>query len=1687
MCVCLSDGCGYIPLFLQKMENSSLLVRTTSKKKSRPSIPTHEFSIKLGFLSSTNPRPVDIIFKNRNPVRVPIALVRSNHNVTLCWRVAQGFGDRAVRDSLVSTTTNFLEANRSEYIFSACDNYPPISSKVTYPNKTFELRAEHVVGARLFIQPLDSNGPGSVEVKFQTPYQYFHFHLPFVSVPGVLVNSYHAEDADMMMGVRSTIPIRSLSTFGDTININSVQSSAPLIPAVFSEFHDSVHENGGVIRSEGVDDDGFLTAHLVSPYLQCLEPFGPLQRLSMWSCAGALLEEWIRYHRGNASMERDVLKYQDVLDCMRPIEPLITASEYASALIQIDNLRQKWQQVTRRGLPLPPVDVLFRASFTHSMLHVTDIHLQLPLVSMPMFSAFDLPAAEHGQVLLVSFILRNPFDVPIKFDLAYDDFLPPASFEEHHLCNRGHTTSNMSDEWHLSATSHLSPHPVTVSGADSPNLDTLHAYPGRFLDLQQIRVQRRRLDIPAPNHPLFSRVQFAGYPPSHQVIAPREEAEIGTIAFVPAASIHEISAYNMSIVVTNPYTGFHQVHCTFHAGVAVVRVRDVTVLSAQGPELEPVPSPAQVSVVVAVTDGERGAKKADAKLAGPAGLVTQQVVSLTGVNRSFWVTLSLGNAGTVPADVDRIVLNGRKVLCSSSSSIAIAPSGPLALLQTLFMATPPSTLYVPSCDDMPFVLEPQAAPTQVRVLVSTDCTVDADSARLSFVSEVRKAIMLDVLLEFQLAEAVKRDCHHVNFESDGPCHSMGRLLCVLLLIMLGFQLRQQCRLLPHKIGDGDIPDRSGRDVLLRSPRVDYGHEGGEVSKPDSLSIPTPSTRKHVSGFSYVRKGISLSDVQAGLPLDEQSVFLEAVETLKQRRISTYYGDRQKARGEERMASERDDDKSARESAESVSTVDAKGTLVAATVEASSTGIAVPAKGSTAKSKKEKGARRGKVTEEHRALSESPAATAGATIVEKIDESAGSPTSTGRAAGVPNAGAVTVVIPSDAPLKSTGEGKDSVAALPKSPPPPGKSSLPHAVSNKASPTTAVAVQSQPCAATASETSECLDAVNRPRPPPSHPTPPVSAGRALSEGNHTIRRRGSPENGQRVAEVQVAPQDVPSAPQNVPPAPRPPQTPIQSTFVSETPPEGRRGGFVRPPALSIPPAPAAALHGEGGMAGIVPTGGAEREREQTRVDLSIDPSEALVIAPSLSDSGNNLLGKRTPVFAGQHTPRMYHSTPSASPAMATHAMGTHAPAPALGAPPGLASPLTPLGMPDRLRSISKGLESMVAGIVDTDSYDNLSSLGEGPMEAFGTSTRRGQIDMSPTHNPVYTTTDTGRAPQAVKSPPSAAPPGFAGALGIYAAPLYEGSLFSSPSFFTDTHQSTPPSTGLRSPAHAHSQSVLSSMFALPAAMSTVPPEGAPPGDDDDLGWAAILTMPLEDMMQVEARGMGLAPHTHRPHHYSPSSDAARTPASLSTGSAVTPPSGSSLETFFRSPPMTASDVYGASQGHHSYQTHALRQQAPVVGGRPVHLFDEQGARGGGGRGLLHSQDMVYAPGGGDGGAGRGDWSSREMRLAVSQPVQQQQFYRPPQQQQPYRTYPPPTHHHHQQSYQQFQPQHHLKQPSSQHQQQHQSQPLQQRLGYGSSDRSAPLTHDDLVQHSADPADWPEEWTHMTPMPTNDSQSR
>jgi hypothetical protein len=242
----------------------------------------------------------------------------------------------------------------------------------------------------------------------------------------------------------------------------------------------------------------------------------------------------------------------------------------------------------------------------------------------------------------------------------------------------------------------------------------------------------------------------------------------------------------------------------------------------------------------------------------------------------------------------------------------------------------------------------------------------------------------------------------------------------------------------------------------------------------------------------------------------------------------------------------------------------------------------------------------------------------------------------------------------------------------------------------------------------------------------------------------------------------------------------------------------------------------------------------------------------------------------------------------------------------------------------------------------------------------------------------------------------------------------------------------------------------MFSLPD------PVAVPDADDDDTDWAAMLTMPLEDMnMKVDSLGMpgtSSSGSSHWAHHHSQH-----------------PTQSSSDFHFGSSPPMTASDVYGTSQGRSQFQPQQHSYQSSSTINRSVHMYgDASSYRTDSRRAYLDTPSAVSfgssAPHSRSAVPSRSDWggntgvngSDGRSSAGIGGGMQQQQAY-----------YRGPAH-----SMQYYRP--YQQQQQQSHQQAYPARSSSQHLPY-SGDGYPPLSQDDFGQSLlADSLDWSAEWS-------------
>jgi hypothetical protein len=368
---------------------------------------------------------------------------------------AGGGGSHAVHDYFLGHNLDPSSAHSSRAMNSVdniCYRYtndtttPPAGGGGTpsTPTPTTAIKSEQNVIVSIFFESLEV-GAHQADIHFITPYQRKVLQILYHGISGNLTHSYDARQATFMMGRRSVVDIYTYSSFKETIQIELITSSSRLLPALMYTPTSSTTtlENQTHWTSNSSDHRGFLTAHIVSPYLQCLVPYSRLRKINLWGCITVLLEEWLTSSVTPSSSSsllpsstmishEEYGIYTAMLDLLRPIEAEILSGSFEQAFSHISEFRKKWLTSFPLGLPIPEFHVLFKSSVTVAPLMIPDIHIQLPLASSSFYSSFILTPISYAQVVFIYFLVTNPYDTPLEIKLL-DDFLPLALFTEHHL------------------------------------------------------------------------------------------------------------------------------------------------------------------------------------------------------------------------------------------------------------------------------------------------------------------------------------------------------------------------------------------------------------------------------------------------------------------------------------------------------------------------------------------------------------------------------------------------------------------------------------------------------------------------------------------------------------------------------------------------------------------------------------------------------------------------------------------------------------------------------------------------------------------------------------------------------------------------------------------------------------------------------------------------------------------------------------------------------------------------------------------------------------------------------------------------------------------------------------------------------------------------------------------------------
>eukprot|EP00602_Paraphysomonas_sp_CaronLab_P009929 CAMPEP_0185036516 /NCGR_PEP_ID=MMETSP1103-20130426/29610_1 /TAXON_ID=36769 /ORGANISM="Paraphysomonas bandaiensis, Strain Caron Lab Isolate" /LENGTH=2155 /DNA_ID=CAMNT_0027574075 /DNA_START=29 /DNA_END=6496 /DNA_ORIENTATION=- len=1493
----------------EELELRSNVTKSTGKKKSKNGTNVDIYSVKLGGISSRLPRPTEILLTNPNPIRVPVSIKKCSHDVTVCWARAFPFnstegtrqpvpyGDDSPGEITVSS--RYLHPISQEE-HQECEDIPGNTSATLRTSKySFLLKAEHSVRVWVQFQSLPEE-TGTAELRFETPYQHKVFYYHFNGLTGRLKNSFQHDQLKMMMGLRTSVNVYTFSTFKDTVNIDSIHSSAPLIPALFHE-SDPLTIGMNADSSE-LPAQGFLTAHLVSPYLQCLKPFGRLKVLNMWSCLTVFLDEWLVE---NVSVGQDILvRARHLQDLLRSVDSMMMVHSLDTVYRQTVDIKEKWNMLFPNGMTLPTFDVIFRTSLARVPLSVEGLTLQMPLWQSSNFHSFVLPPVEHGHAMLVYLSLHNPFDIPLEFKLS-DESLPAASFDrsafapEESVEVRGRLAKMEA----IAPTSRVPP--FMPRKEKTFNLDTILGNNGSAAADRDVTkpttsavsgVQAKVMDVvrgamvsthvlrsfPAGHH-AFSRFLADGTMSAPVVLPPHTSGTFGPIVFVPRNNADV--TYNMTMYVVNNYTTVDRVDVLVQSGPISLEVMGARVLSVNNPDLEPTRAPSipddgvsgqpeeiNDSVKMDRTTAEvvlKGRKTiADINphfsptisVPPTAPLQMREIVAINTTEKTIMLELFIANTGKMPATVDYVVLNNLINLCTPSQT----SSGWFGLmyLRRLLTVSSGTRTEISSCGAFPVTIPPYGGQS-INMTLTLDCSVGSDRLRVGFMSAIHKAVLLDVSLNIRLAPELANECTRENFSAKASHHSAGRAIAILLLCGLSIQVYQQYALVFRE--DEDDASKRPRGTV-RSP-VKGRSDGGErqLAYRDQLLALDPKAAGHRRGdaFSYLRKGVNLSDILTADDRDGAAANLEAVEALKARRISSYYTTKpdDACRGGEGgsgvvLESHSEVQSTPEVSAASRSAGEMGRVQHSAASEEPTNNSASSKKGMESKQagKKsgsrsyEQGKGQGSTDTDGRDVRIEP---------HTVDQETQVPQPHGE------------VAETTVKRKEKASKKDKTATV--SAHEVGLSGEPKASKGK------------------KKSKQHLHSTKEPR---DFSTAPSSGKNTTSKVDKSF------ENKDNDKEVDINSVSVPMPPIGSPPTGKKTEGAVTVATVASN---------------------------------MVP----EHDKDNGTVQNII---RSAFEGPSITKAqGGNIDPTQDPILSTDSVKN--RSSKVISPHSHTTSTGTIGRSPTLGPPPGLQ--LSPslrdssrlsshVGVqddvegipskPDRQRSISHGMENMVAGILDFDSTDNLLAAAMGLDSPPSTQrTQRGPSE--------YEDEQFSRRYDASEYrwnvPSSGVPPGFAGALGL----CEDSSLFSTPSYFSDTRSptssgggggrpraessgvldSTPPSTLFLSPHTSPARN-----FTLPVSQCT---------EEDD--WGDMLTMPMEDIMRDKVDSIGMIGSgrgsSGSGHHYS---------HVVGDGDSMRQQPGG----------LTASDVYGVCSGGMSFSNCPphLQAQGYPTSSRPPSFF-------------------------------------------------------------------------------------------------------------------------------------------------------
>lgn len=906
-------------------------------------------TIRIPFISSTSPRPIEIQFTNINPVRIPISILSSTHNMTICWKSMDGTVDPSTFSVHDYFSGHHFHSNHhhpsSSHLLNSIDNvcYSYSNSSATAPiNTTYYIKSEQSVILTILFERLDV-GANKTEIRFITPYQVKILNIHYHGITGNLIHSYHSNQTTLTMGKYSIIDIYTYSSFQETVQIDYIASSSRLLPAIMHSPSNSESNPERKPWKSNQTDLGFLTAHIISPYLECLVPYSRLRKINLWGCTIVLLEEWLsssttsQPHSSPSAVtysDEDYANYLRMLDILRPIEGDILTGRYDIAMQHIQDFRTKWLTHFPHGIPIPEFNIVFKSTVTSSPFTVSNIHIQIPLSKSSFYSNFIISPMTYSQVVFIYFVVVNPYDVVLEIKLL-DDHLPAASFTEYDLDKLPDLDNYTFEEdeqlprrdvYPFEFPERLFPYSHVPNSIGGPReIKKLFSTPSEIRDRQKIRRIQTSLsamssgdflttnDLLSPNDddffilkalvtiPRYMMNNFVDHPPfsrftpsSSHVLPPHSEQLLGPIAFVPISDFESSPNdryFNLSLYIHNNYTGIEKVDVLCPVSKIHVSVAEVEIHSLDSPELEPIPTPSSLTLETMkgfpglITLSPTNSFLPTSSLPQSSNLplvpsYINEVITIMANQESFTVQIYLNNTSRVHTVIDKILINGKYDICLPES---------LHPKHNVFPVFPkPFPVILSSshiCQSLPLVLSPREMKS-LNLTFRVNCLYLSEHFTLSLLSNLysssRSVFLLHCSVYLTMSNHLSNFCRMSNFNLDSHFNYLLKLFGLLLLGVLSLQTHKMSVFLNKFLGEDK---RRLRPVDLRNKKVlsnlrSFPHLASSNINHSSLE------QNNDESFPYFRKGIQLYDIPP--IIDPANCHFEAIDKLKSKRISNYY-------------------------------------------------------------------------------------------------------------------------------------------------------------------------------------------------------------------------------------------------------------------------------------------------------------------------------------------------------------------------------------------------------------------------------------------------------------------------------------------------------------------------------------------------------------------------------------------------------------------------------------------------------------------------------------------------------------------------------------------------------------------------------------------------------------------------------